>query len=86
MEGLPRSDLDQVPLVRLRTRSVVNLPPVYRFVYVDIQNASDGSTWSSQKVEVVKGAAVVDLWARVPVDARVKVQVRTSDRTTRLHP
>lgn len=55
-----------VAAVTLRTRAIFNLPSEYNFVYVEIRVGHMRKTWTTQKVPVVDGAALLDFWARIP--------------------
>ena len=62
----PAPGLLSVAAVTLRTRAVFNLPSEYNFVYVEIRVEGIRKLWTTQKVPVVDGAALVDFWARIP--------------------
>ena len=55
-----------VAAVTLRTRAIFNLPSEYNFVYIEIRVGHIKKTWTTQKVPVVDGAALLDFWARIP--------------------
>ncbi len=55
-----------VAAVTLRTRAIFNLPSEYTFVYIEIRVGHIRKTWTTQKVPVVDGAALLDFWARIP--------------------
>ena len=55
-----------VAAVTLRTRAIFNLPSEYNFVYIEIRVEGIRKLWTTQKVPVVDGAALVDFWARIP--------------------
>lgn len=65
-------------VVQLRTRAVFHLPENYEHVRLGLHTQRTRTAWRSMQVNVNDGTALIDFWARVPLEAggtRIGIEV-----------
>ncbi len=81
----PGDGLAAVAVVTVRSRAVFKLPSEYTFVYIELRAAHLKNNWTTQKVPVINGTALVDFWARIPcAGAETRIELKVQPKVARI--